>query len=154
MSAEALIEWNKWFSDQNQYVDDFHVNGWRSLVIMWMKNRMGVARIKNQKKNPKNKSNRKNKAKSKKKSRGRNKKRRMRHHQISDSLVFLYQIVHILYGKNVYVHTTYRKLVHMLYGQNVFIHTTYGQVVYMWYGQVVYIVTIILWAKPDGSHAV
>ena len=154
MSAEALIEWNKWFSNRNHYVDDCHVNGWRSLVIMWMKNRMGVARIKNQKKNPKNKSNRKNKAKSKKKSRGRNKKRRMRHHQISDSLVFLYQIVHILYGKNVYVHTTYRKLVHMLYGQNVFIHTTYGQVVYMWYGQVVYIVTIILWAKPDGSHAV
>ena len=29
MSAEALIEWNKWFSARNQYVDDYHVK--------WMK---------------------------------------------------------------------------------------------------------------------
>ena len=25
MSTEALIPWNKWFSAQNQYVDDFRV---------------------------------------------------------------------------------------------------------------------------------
>ena len=29
VSAQALIEWNKWFSAWNQYMDDFHVK--------WMK---------------------------------------------------------------------------------------------------------------------
>ena len=30
LTVEALIDWNKWFSDRNQYLDDWHVK--------WMKN--------------------------------------------------------------------------------------------------------------------
>ena len=45
----------------------------------------------------------------------------------------------MLYGRKIYVRTTYRQIFHMLYGQKVFVHTTYGQLFYILYGQVVYI---------------
>ena len=32
VSAESLIEWNKWFSAWNQYVDDCHVKSMNNFV--------------------------------------------------------------------------------------------------------------------------
>ena len=44
----------------------------------------------------------------------------------------------MLYGENIFDHTTYSQMVHVLYVQNDLVHTTYIKVVNMLYGKVAY----------------
>ena len=45
-----------------------------------------------------------------------------------------------------------RQLVHMLYGQNVFVHIIYVQVVYILYGEVVYLCHIDKYMSDDTEQ--